>query len=215
LDEIGDTSQAMQMRLLRVLQEGEIRPVGGSTTRKVDVRIIAATNKNLETLVREKYFREDLYYRLNVFPIHLPPLRERREDIPDLVAHFLRKYAKETKKRITSIHPDVLKALILADLPGNIRELENEIERAVTLAEPDTSITLDLLSPRFLDGSKTLIPKLMDSLKDQVEELEIYLIREALRQTKGNILRAAKKLHISRAGLHKKLARYRIDPHML
>lgn len=213
LDEIADTSTALQLRLLRILQEGEFKPVGGTQTVTVDVRIIAATNKNLEEEVSSGRFREDLYYRLNVFPIQLPPLSDRREDIPDLVHFFIQKYKNKINKNVTGIEPDALKLLANAAYPGNIRELENEVERFLTLADENSSITIDLLSPRF----HSIIPDPEnldsgDSLKDQVEVLEKNLIIKALQDTKGNILRAAEKLKLSRAGLHKKLDRYRIKP---
>jgi two-component system response regulator HupR/HoxA len=213
LDEVADTSPALQLRLLRILQEEELKPVGGTQTITVDVRIIAATNKNLEEEVSSGRFREDLYYRLNVFPIHLPPLRERREDIPDLVHHFIRKYKNRIKKNVTGIESDALALLTKAAYPGNIRELENEVERFLTLADENSSITVELLSPRFHsithDEENSSIG---DSLKNQVEDLEKNLIKKALQETKGNILRAAEKLELSRAGLHKKLGRYKINP---
>jgi two-component system response regulator HupR/HoxA len=213
LDEIADTSSALQLRLLRILQEGEFKPVGGTKTITVNVRIIAATNKNLDEEVSSGRFREDLYYRLNVFPIQLPPLRERREDIPDLVDHFIRKYSKKIKKNVRGIDSEALDLLIKAPYPGNIRELENEIERFLTLADDNSLITIDLLSPRFHSQSGNgLRRSANDSLKDQVENLEKDLIIQALQETKGNILRAAEKLKLSRAGLHKKLHRYKINP---
>jgi len=212
LDEVADMSSALQLRLLRVLQEGEIKPVGGTRTMTVDVRIIAATNKNLEEEVSSGNFREDLYYRLNVFPIHLPPLRERREDIPDLVNHFINKYTNKIKKRVTGIDNDALQLLVNGSFPGNIRELENEIERFITLADENTSISSELLSPRFHTPAEVLINPVSDeSLKAQVEELEKNMIVQALKATNGNILRAAEKLKLSRAGLHKKLNRYNIQ----
>ena len=212
LDEIADTSPAFQLRLLRVLQEGEIKPVGSTKTARIDVRVIAATNKDLEKLVAEGLFREDLYYRLNIFPIILPPLRERGTDIPELTSHFIRKYSGKLKKQIPGISPEALDLLRNAHFPGNIRELENEIERAVTLAEDGRPIIPDLISPRF--HSATEQPEDSDvSLKAAVERLEIKMIREALDQTGGNILQAAQNLKLSRAGLHKKLNRYKINPH--
>jgi two-component system response regulator HupR/HoxA len=218
LDEIADTSPALQLRLLRVLQEGEIKPVGSAKTIQVDVRVIAATNKDLEKLVDEGGFREDLFYRLNVFPITLPPLREREVDIPDLADHFISKYASKINKEITGITDDALALFMKAPFPGNIRELENEIERAVTLADDGHPITPDLLSVRFHKTAKTASPKQTSetgSLKEAVEQLEIRMIRDALEQTGGNILQAAGILQLSRAGLHKKLNRYNIDPHRL
>jgi two-component system response regulator HupR/HoxA len=214
LDEIADTTPALQLRLLRVLQEGEIKPVGGTKMISVDVRIIAATNKNLEDLVKEGNFREDLYYRLNVFPIILPPLHERREDISDLVTHFVQKYAAKINKNITGIDQKALDMLSNALFPGNIRELENEIERAVTLADDNTLLTSELISLRFqrppVDQNEEV--QMSGSFKQQVESLEIKLIKSALNESGGNILKAAEKLKLSRAGLHKKLNRYQINP---
>jgi two-component system response regulator HupR/HoxA len=213
LDEIADTSPALQLRLLRILQEGEFKPVGGTKTITVDVRIIAATNKNLEEEVSSGRFREDLYYRLNVFPIHLPPLRERQGDIPDLVNFFIDRYSKRMKKIITGIESEALELLEKAAFPGNIRELENEIERFLTLADDNSAITKELLSPRFHSSTnENLTPLSGDALKDQVEDLEKNLIIHALKDTNGNILQAAKILKLSRAGLHKKLNRYKIKP---
>jgi transcriptional regulator with PAS, ATPase and Fis domain len=214
LDEIADTTPALQLRLLRVLQEGEIKPVGGTQTISVDVRIIAATNKNLENLVKEDKFREDLYYRLNVFPITLPPLHERREDIPDLVNFFIQKYSAKINKTITAVDQRVLDLLCNAHFPGNIRELENEIERAVTLAENNASLTPDLISLRFQKSqdAEENSEKISGSFKQQVEDLEIKLIKSALKECGGNILKTAERLQLSRAGLHKKLNRYRINP---
>ncbi len=197
LDEIADTSPALQLRLLRVLQEGELKPVGSAKTLKVDVRVIAATNKNLEQQVSEGNFREDLYYRLNVFPITLPPLNEREQDIPELVQHFIAKYAAKINKRITGITDETLALFAKAPFPGNIRELENEIERAVTLADDNQPITGDLISTRFHATVKTDNRDQMSSggaLKKAVEQLEIGMIREALRETRGNILQAAERL---------------------
>ena len=213
LDEIADTSPALQLRLLRILQEGEFKPVGGTKTITVDLRIIAATNKNLEEEVSSGRFREDLYYRLNVFPIHLPPLRERQGDIPDLVNYFIEKYSKRIKKTVKGIESEALELLEKAAYPGNIRELENEIERFLTLADDNSSISKELLSTRFHSSANdNLKPSSGDSLKDQVEDLEKNLIVQALQETNGNILRAAEVLKLSRAGLHKKLDRYKIKP---
>jgi two-component system response regulator HupR/HoxA len=215
LDEIADTSPAMQQRLLRVLQEGEVKPVGGTAIKAVNVRVIAATNKDLEDEVREGRFREDLYYRLAVFPVRLPALRDRREDIPELAAHFIQKYAGRIDKKISGINADTLALLRNAEFPGNIRELENEMERAVTLAESGQSISVDLLSTRLHSERSHLKTQPAAGLKNQVENLERELIFKALVDTKGNILKAAEQLGISRVGLHKKLTRYQIDPHQL
>jgi two-component system response regulator HupR/HoxA len=212
LDEIADTSPALQLNLLRVLQEGEIKPVGSSKTKSVDVRVIAATNKNLEEEVKKGTFREDLFYRLHVFPILLPPLNARRDDIPQLVTHFIKKYCRRMQKEITDISQEALKLLCEADYPGNIRQLENEIERAVTLAENNKSLTPDLLSTRIHQKSLTPPSTQLENvfLKEQVADLEINLIRQALHHTGGNILKAARELGLSRAGLHKKINRYHI-----
>jgi len=211
LDEIGDTSPALQLGLLRALQEGEIKPVGSAGLKKVDVRIIAATNKNLEEEVKSGRFREDLYYRLSVFPILLPPLRERQSDIPDLVYYFIEKYAGRINKKIKGIDKEIMQVLMNAAFPGNIRELENEIERLITLADENEIITSDLLSPRF---SQVEIQPVIDqhrNLKTAIEYLERKMISQALKNTKGNILRSARELGISRVGLHKMLNRHGIN----
>ncbi|MEJ2633930.1 MAG: sigma-54 dependent transcriptional regulator [Calditrichia bacterium] len=213
LDEIGDTSPALQQRLLRVLQEGEIRPVGSEKSIYVDVRIISATNQNLEQAIRTGRFREDLYYRLNVFPIRIPPLRERREDIPLLAEHFVIKYSRKSGKKIAGITTEALKILMAGSYPGNVRELENEIERAVALAESGSPITADLLSPR-LKGGQTFLPDLLqedNSLKEITESIEKYYITEKLKQHKGNITHTAEDLGLSRVGLQKKIQRYGLE----
>lgn len=213
LDEIGDTSPALQQGLLRVLQEGEIKPVGSTDSKKVEVRVIAATNRDLLGEVKSGRFREDLYYRLSVFPIILPPLRERREDIPDLVHYFLDKYANRIGKHIKGIDGQTLQILKNAEFPGNIRELENEIERIITLSEDDSMLTVDLLSPRFRNNEMKFGKSIIEesNLKKAVENLERNMITQALKKTRGNILRSAKELGISRVGLHKILKRYEIS----
>ncbi|MCB0281303.1 MAG: sigma-54-dependent Fis family transcriptional regulator [Calditrichae bacterium] len=212
LDEIGDTSQALQLGLLRVLQEGEIKPVGGTQTKKVDVRVIAATNRDLITDVAEGRFREDLYYRLNVFPIVIPPLRQRKEDIPDLVNFFVKKYSQRINKNITGVSQNVLSCFTNANFPGNVRELENEIERMVTLADENTTIGTDIISDRFLKEHKETDNVMEYSqLKPAIEKVEKALISKALMQTSGNILKAAEQLGVSRVGLHKMLNRYEIN----
>lgn len=213
LDEIGETSPALQLGLLRVLQEGEIKPVGSNLTKKVDVRVIAATNRNLLEDLQTGRFREDLYYRLSVFPITLPPLRERRDDIPDLVNYFIDKYSRRIQKRIQGIDEEALNILYAAEYPGNIRELENEIERMVTLADDNMTLGLDLLSPRFRAHiyKPASVRMETDNLKEAIEKLEQSMIRQTLLSTGGNILQAAKKLGVSRVGLHKMLNRYHIE----
>jgi transcriptional regulator with PAS, ATPase and Fis domain len=183
---------------------------------RVDVRVIAATNRDLDAEVRAGRFREDLYYRLHVFPVTLPPLRERREDIPDLVDHFIQKYTERIQKSVRGVNRDAMDMLLAAPWPGNIRELENEIERAVTLADSDGTITRDILSQRLRHVQTTQDkPSADSSLKERVEALEIELIKDALRETGGNILKAAQRLQMSRAGLHKKLQRYGIEARKL
>ncbi len=210
LDEIADTSPAFQQRLLRVLQEGEIRPLGSEKSIRVNVRIISATNRDLQEAIRSGQFREDLYYRLNVFPIRIPPLRERQEDIPLLAEFFLKKYARKAGKSIPGIHRETMRRLMTYPFPGNVRELENMIERAVTLAEDGQEITPDLLplsGTPFPESPTTISPKNLP-LKDAVENLEKQLIREILRETGGNITRTAERLGLSRVGLQKKMKRY-------
>ncbi len=213
LDEIGDTTPALQLGLLRVLQEGEIKPVGGTRTFKVDVRVIAATNRDLYKDVREGRFREDLYYRLNVFPITLPSLSKRKEDIPELIYHFVQKYARRIGKLVKGVDDDVINVLVNAEYPGNVRELENEIERMVTLVDNQAPLTMDLLSPRFVHTKKDpgyAFPMHTD-LKRAVEELEKRMIMDALEDLNGNIQKSAIRLGISRVGLHKMLKRYDIN----
>lgn len=212
LDEIADTSPAFQTKLLRVLQEGEIKPVGAEKSIKIDVRIIAATNKNLEEESDKGNFRKDLFYRLNVFPVTLPPLKERREDIEDFVHFFIRKFSKRINKKIKGIDSEALNLLQNFDFPGNIRELENEIERAVTLVDSNRYITKEVLSPRFQHKKLIMTDDNFENtnLKSQVDNLEISLIQKALQKTNGNILKAAELLGLSRQGLHKKLKRYQI-----
>ncbi|MCJ7493754.1 MAG: sigma-54 dependent transcriptional regulator [Deltaproteobacteria bacterium] len=209
LDEVGDISLAMQAKLLRVIQEHEIKRVGGTETTKIDVRIIAATNKNLEELVAEKKFREDLFYRLNVVSIHLPSLRERLDDIPFLADHFLRKYAAENEKPVSRISAEVLDLLLRYQWPGNVRELENVIERAVTLSPHSLILPEDL--PRRLRVEPSEISA--TSLPSQVSltELEKIYIKKVLEETGGNKKRAADILGIDRRTLYRMAARYGIS----
>jgi DNA-binding NtrC family response regulator len=206
LDEVGDISLSMQAKLLRVLQEHEIKRVGGTETIKIDVRIVAATNKNLEELVAEKKFREDLFYRLNVVFIHLPSLRERAEDIPLLADHFLRKYAVENAKPVSQISQEALEHLARYGWPGNVRELENVIERAVTLSHHSIILPEDL--PRRLtvepaeDSSRSLPSRI------PLSELEKLYLQKVLEETGGNKKKAAAILGIDRRTLYRMAARY-------
>jgi Nif-specific regulatory protein len=210
LDEIGEMPLNLQAKLLRVLQEGEIRPVGATQSRAVDVRIICATNRALEKEVERGAFRQDLFYRLRVFPLRLPPLRERREDIPLLVDHFLRKYTLEMNKPVSGATPEALDQLSSYNWPGNIRELENEVQRLVIQCDPGAFITPDLLAPavRKVEGLVGRVAPKKGTLKDMMEEVERWLLQEALREHQGNKTKTAETLGITREGLHKKLSKY-------
>lgn len=220
LDEIGDTSLSMQVKLLRVLQEGTYLPVGAASPRRCDVRIIAATNKNVKKMMETGEFREDLYYRINVFNVALPPLRDRQEDIPVLMDHFLKKRCDETGQSMKTFSKKCLEKMLDYPWPGNVRELENEVERLVVLTGEDKQITPDLLSPRILDhaGSEgTSSPaanrgiNTNGSLKAALEELEALMIREGLKRCQFNKSRLAKELGISRASLIMKVDKYELD----
>ncbi len=213
LDEIGETSPSMQVKLLRVLQEGQFRPVGGSRGRTVNVRIIASTNRNLKEEVRKGNFREDLYYRINVFPIKLPPLRERREDIPLLALHFLEKYGVKLNRPGREMGPRVVELLTRFEWRGNVRELENEIERVLTLAGESAKIKLEYLSEKIhlYHKEKRLMKKPKGTLPQMVERIEKQMVREALRKHKGNRSKAARTLGVTRQGLLNKISRYNID----
>ncbi|HEY3064857.1 MAG TPA: sigma-54 dependent transcriptional regulator [Methylomirabilota bacterium] len=203
LDEVGEMTPATQLRLLRVLQEGEVRRVGESGVRKVDVRVIAATNADLEAQVEHGAFRRDLYYRLNVFPVTLPPLRERSSDIPALADHFLRVHRERARRAIPSLTPEAVRALRAYPFPGNVRELENEIERAVALAEDGKPIGLEHLSPRIRDGGA---PPSAPTLNEAIEELKRRMIEDALREC-GSKTRAAERLGLTRQSLQQMLRR--------
>ncbi|MFQ5961758.1 MAG: sigma 54-interacting transcriptional regulator [Candidatus Methylomirabilales bacterium] len=211
LDEVGDMSVTMQAKILRVLQEGEIRRVGAAESQKVDFRLIAATNKDLDAEVGGGRFRQDLYFRLRVFPIRVPPLRERREDIPALAQHFLNRFAPELGKDIASINAPALDLLAAYPFPGNVRELENELERAANLVEPGGCITPDMLSDRIWGVSPEVGPEEREGrLREAVETLEQGLIQEALTRHAGNVSEAARTLGISRQWLIKKMTRYKM-----
>jgi len=214
LDEIGDTSPTMQVKLLRVLQEGTFIPVGATEPRKVDVRIIAATNKDLKEMVEKGTFREDLYYRINVINITVPPLRDRKEDIPILCDHFLAKSAAEKNIKAKVLTKRALEKIFDYPWPGNIRELENEMERVTVLAGPEGKITVDMLSARIRDfGERNKVQgvRIQGKLRDALEELEREMIREGLKRTGWNKSRLAKELGISRAGLINKVEKYNLD----
>ena len=213
LDEIGETSPAFQVKLLRVLQEGEIRPLGAQRTRKVDVRVIAATNRDLLADVDAGRFRRDLYYRLAAFPIHLPSLAERPMDVPPIAARILDEVNQAFHREVPGFHPETMAALTAHDWPGNVRELYNEIQRMVALSDHDRLLEPRLLSPRL--AAPVAVPPGRSwnagdrlQLKDRVEMLEKQVIAETLDRLSGNISRAAAELGLSRVGLRAKIQRY-------
>ncbi|MDZ7261567.1 MAG: sigma-54 dependent transcriptional regulator [candidate division KSB1 bacterium] len=204
LDEIGDITPATQIKLLRVLQAKEIVRLGGTETIPIRARTIAATNRNLEEALKKGNFREDLYYRINVFPIYIPPLRQRKEDIPDLVAHFLQKYGSTT----TRIDSQALKLLINYDWPGNVRELENVIERSLIMASGNT-ITVDDLPLQIKQGTSTAMTLEIPEEGLSLQEVEKSLIHQALAKAKGNKSKAAQLLGITRRKLYSMMERLR------
>ncbi len=213
LDEIGELAPAMQVKLLRVLQEKEFERVGGNQTIKTDVRVIAATNRELEKAIREGAFREDLYYRLNVVSVVIPPVRERREDIPALIDYFIGKYNRENKKRVSGVSAEAREMLVRYDYPGNVRELENIIERAVVLSKGGMMTTADL--PIHVRSSASegelSVRKQEGSLNETIDTVERGLILEALKESGGVQTRAAERLGISERVLRYKLKRHRIS----
>ncbi len=209
LDEIGEMPPNLQVKMLRVLQENEFRPVGGSAYRKVNVRIIACTNRNLEEEVAEGRFRKDLFYRINVFPITIPPLRERREDIPLLADHFLAAFSKKYGRPKPNLTAAALDMLIRNDWPGNVRELQNEIERSLTLAKPGEDIRPDHLSPTVNSAATggDMADDFDLTLPESVARLEKQMITRAMEQADSNRTHAAQALGITRQGLLKKIKR--------
>ena len=206
LDEIGDMSPSTQMKVLRVLQEGEFDRVGGTRTERVDVRVIAATNVDLKRAVAERRFREDLYYRLRVIEIRLPPLRERREDIPQLVEHFIGKYADRNGRNVRGIEPEALDSLLEHDWPGNVRELENAVERAVVLSRGDRLQRTDF--GRDLPQRATQLV-IGFPVGTRLDEIERRMIAETLRHTNGDKRRAAALLGITSRTIYRRLERRR------
>ena len=199
----------MQSKLLRVLQEREFEALGSERSQKVDVRVIAATNRDIRQMVSDGRFQEDLYYRLNVIPIHIPPLRERRDDIALLVDHFVRKHAQRAGKRIDGIDAGVLEALQAADWPGNVRELENTVERAVVLA-PGAMIGADVV--RLLGVAPAVTPGLpSSSLRQNLDWTERETVRRALQAANGVKKDAAEAMGISQRALSYYLAKHRIE----
>ncbi|VAX30196.1 Response regulator of zinc sigma-54-dependent two-component system [hydrothermal vent metagenome] len=222
LDEIGNLPLPLQSKLLRVLQEKEYRPVGDKKATKVDTRFITATNKDLPAMVKAGTFREDLFYRLDIFPIHVPPLRERREDIPLLAYHFLKKYSDELGKEIKNISAEAMRILSSCRWPGNIRELENTIQRAILLADNSTikSEILGFLTLSQTELSRTEhIPRNIEELKEikkdlrekSIEKVEKIFIAEALKRNEWNISRAASDVGMQRSNFHALIKKHRIS----
>jgi len=205
LDEVGEASPAIQAKLLRVLQDGQVRPVGADAARRVDVRVIAASNRDLAQAVREGRFRRDLYYRLRVFPIRLPALRERRQDIRLLAVHLLRRFATEAGRAIPGFTPEALRLLERYAWPGNVRELENEIQRVVLCAEPDQRITGELLASWIVEGAPSGDAEGGRPLKEIVREVEAATIRARLREHGYHRAATARSLGMTRESLWAKL----------
>jgi transcriptional regulator with GAF, ATPase, and Fis domain len=230
LDEIGDLPLDVQPKILRFLQEGEIQPLGEQRPQKVDVRIITATNSDLEAMVADGRFREDLYYRLNVIRLRVPPLRERRSEIPTIVNYYINHYSDKFGRRDITITPQTLDLLMVCDWPGNVRQLTNEIQRIIARAEDGIVITPDHLSPElrraYLPSHANAAPNAIGTssglgaavatdaishghtLADAMAELERRMIADALRKHNGNISRAARELGLTRRGLYLKLGRH-------
>ncbi|MBI3021692.1 MAG: sigma-54-dependent Fis family transcriptional regulator [Candidatus Omnitrophica bacterium] len=227
LDEIGDMSPSTQAKVLRVLQEGACERLGGQETIRVDVRLLAATNKNLDALIHDGRFREDLYYRLNVVSVTVPPLRERKEDIPLLAEYFLKRYTREFRKERTRLSPEALERLTAYAWPGNVRELENCIKQAVVLGKGEVLMPEHLrlgqnqtVPTRSAPESLAVLGELArqhlerapgNAYQQLIEQVEAQLILEALKQTQGNLAQAAKLLGITRPTLREKVSKYRIQ----
>jgi transcriptional regulator with PAS, ATPase and Fis domain len=218
LDEIGGISANLQARLLRVLQEHEVRRVGGKEWTPVDVRVVAATNYNLPEAVNHGEFRQDLYYRLNVVAVHLPPLRERKDDIPLLAEHFLKFYSVENNKQISALSEKAMELLIAYSWPGNIRELENAIEQAVALSFQAVLVPEDLpRDVREQGSSRFPAPAPEDgqflfSDTPSLEEVKKRYVLQVLKQSQGNVSATARILNVDRRSLYRMLARYKIEP---
>ena len=218
LDEIADVSPSFQVSLLRFLQEGEVRPLGTHQSRQCNVRIIAASNQNLEKLVEKNLFRRDLYYRLRGFELNIPSLRERTEDIPVLAEHAARKYAESIRRSFCGFSGEVMQRLQAHHFPGNVRELENEVRRMVALAGDGESLSAQLMSPEFarllpaaLSEEQGAFLRSGATLKEKVESLERHLVAQCLLRHKWNHSRAARELGLSRVGLANKVKRYHLD----
>lgn len=225
LDEVGDLPLEIQPKLLRFLQEGEIQPLGEQRPSKVDVRVIAATNSDLEEMVAAGRFREDLYYRLNVIRLQVPPLRERRSEVPAIVNHYIQHYSEKFGRRDIQVSPQALDLLMVYEWPGNVRQLTNEVQRIIARTEDGSLIVPELLSPELrrnnafaassssLTTGATLAPQFWENLtmNDAVEQFKQYVLRETLRKNNGNVSRTARELGMTRRGLQLMLVRYRLN----
>jgi DNA-binding NtrC family response regulator len=220
LDEIGDVPMHIQTKLLRVLQEGEIQRVGGTETITVDSRVVAATNRDLTAMIGSGQFREDLFYRLNVFPIHVPPLRERMDDLPDLVDFFLKKHAALAGNRVTRFAPAVLPSMMNYQWKGNVRELENLMKRAIIKSTGDTITSIELLTGEQpeartsppADGSVQMNTSFREYLSTITRHAEESYLLQMLRLYKGNVNQIAKLMDIDRKTVYRKMGEYQIDP---
>jgi transcriptional regulator with PAS, ATPase and Fis domain len=217
LDEVGELPKDMQVKLLQVIQEQEFERIGGLQTIKVDVRLITATNRNLFEDVKDGRFREDLYYRLKVIPAHLPPLRERKEDIPVLIDFFIEKFNKKLDRSVKYIDEKVTNLLIQYAWPGNIRELENLVERMILMARGDTIVFADLPSElkTAIESDSTGLSGIRqkpfkDIMKNHMEDIEKQMIISVLEECGNNVTRAAKQLGLSRKGLQLKMMKYKL-----
>ncbi|MBI3018633.1 MAG: sigma-54-dependent Fis family transcriptional regulator [Deltaproteobacteria bacterium] len=210
LDEIGDMSLKTQAKILRVLQEQKFERVGGTITFEVDVRVIGATNKNLQEEIKQGRFREDLYYRLNVIPIHVPPLRERKEDICVLAEFFLKSLAQENGKRVKRILPEALEALGNYDWPGNVRELRNTVERLFIMTPSDV-IGVEDIPASILEAEENLTSGRADDFRNAKMKFEKEYIQRKLKEFEGNVSKTAKAIGIERTNLHRKIKNYQIE----
>lgn len=209
IDEVGDIPLSVQVKLLRAIQFGEVQSIGSNSTRKVDVRILAATHRNLEEMIEQKLFREDLFYRLNVVCLKIPPLRERKEELPVLVDHFIRKYSKINDKEVKGITSDALDVMMKYNFPGNVRELENIIERGVILTR-NSSISIEDMPPQMEHslGKNIFDPRNLDhTYEEKMKAFESELLKEALSRNEGNQSAAARELEITERHLRSRMER--------
>jgi transcriptional regulator with PAS, ATPase and Fis domain len=203
LDEIAELNIGLQAKLLRALQERKVRRVGGTHEISVDVRVVAATNRDLRAMVADGRFRDDLYYRINVLSIDVPPLRERREDIPVLIDYFVKKHTRNTSRLIKGLTPEARKVMLDYAWPGNVRQLENEVRRALLLSDDQ----IDVGNLSIPDAGSADAPDVGLNVRARIDRLEVQLVEEALERTSGNQTQAAKLLGVSRYGLHKMMRR--------